>query len=82
MLKYWYKSCPVCGQGRLFVMKRRDDEVLFLLCEECESAWSAPDKVNDLSKNVSFEGIAFGYATEADIERANWLVYSMNKVDN
>ncbi len=82
MSKNWYKLCPVCDQGRLFVMKRQDDGNLFLLCEECESAWNMPEEIDDKSKNFSIDGISFTYANETDIERTGWIRYSMTKTDS
>jgi hypothetical protein len=62
-------------------MKRQNEERLFLLCEECESAWNAPTEVDDLTKNMSISGLHFGYANADDIARAGWDRDSMRQVD-
>lgn len=72
----WYKSCPVCKQGRQLVMRRRDTDELCLVCEECESAWRSPEDASDGSKVFGIEGLAFDVATRDDIaRRPEWAVY-------
>ncbi len=41
----WYKSCPLCNQGRLFVMRDSTNERLYLHCEECEWGFRNPADV-------------------------------------
>lgn len=37
--QYWLKQCPFCNQGRLFVYKNLNKNVLYLHCEECERGY-------------------------------------------
>ncbi len=46
--------CPVCGQGRILVAAERGSDSLFVICEDCESEWSEPQKsTNAALVNVS-----------------------------
>lgn len=53
------KSCPICDQGRLFVMEDISNDRLFLHCEECECAWADPEEIipdkSFLAINPDFE---------------------------
>ena len=76
MKKYWYSICPVCEEGRLFVCKQKDLDRLFLLCEECESAWETPE---DVSLNTYFKHAnEIEYSTQEDIVQYGWAKYSDN----
>ena len=77
--RYWYKLCSVCSEGRLMVVKQQDDSGLILLCEECESAWTSPEKAADVQKNVTITGLDISFATMEDIARAGWSRYSLNE---
>ena len=78
MSRYWFKNCPECNQGRLFVMKAVDNG-FFLLCEECESAWKTPEDTNDLRKNFSVSGLRFAYASAVEIDVTGWSLKGMNE---
>lgn len=47
-------NCPDCQQGRLLTMKQTATGTLFLLCEECESAWEDPLSVLNGRGNFDF----------------------------
>ena len=47
MERYWYRICPTCEQGRLFVKKMAEDGSLYLLCEECFCVFSEPGSAAD-----------------------------------
>lgn len=70
-MKYWTVVCPACEQGRLFVTKILSSRQLFLLCEECESAWLSPEKVF-LNAPFDFQGLAIGRADSDDIKNSGW----------
>ncbi len=40
-MRYWYRTCPVCTEGRLFVRKT-ESGALYLLCEECFCLFARP----------------------------------------
>ena len=71
-MKYWYQLCPVCEQGRLFVRKAVGASRLFLLCEECESAWSLPGEVDRNTGNFAFEGNNLVFADGDAIKESGW----------
>lgn len=76
MKGYWHINCPVCEQGRLFVMAIADRDQLFLLCEECEAAWTHPDKVI-AKENFDPTGLKISIATLAEVERHAWHRYQL-----
>ena len=81
MKRYWYTTCPNCKhQGRLMVMKNLSSWQLYLHCEECESGWHDPLKVDDsaarfLTLDEDFEADP---ASLDDMEKAGWQRYAMN----
>ncbi len=78
-MAYWHSVCPVCEQGRLFVTKLLGTGELFVLCEECESAWKAPEQI-DPETHYDFRGEPTAKATRDDIEAAGWFRYQLNEV--
>jgi hypothetical protein len=58
-------------------MKRGDGNSLFLLCEECENAWKAPDNVGFATEPFSFEEERINYATIEDIRNLGWDKYKI-----
>ena len=76
---YWHSVCPACDQGRTFVMKIVNSGGLFLLCEECESAWRTPQEIN-VSTHFNFDGMDIERACRKDIEHAGWFRYSLIQV--
>lgn len=76
---YWHSVCPACEQGRLFVTKMRDTGRLFLLCEECESAWLTPEEI-DVKRHFDFQGMSIDRAGREDIEGSGWFRYQLNQV--
>jgi hypothetical protein len=70
---YWYKTCPFCNQGRLFVFKNLDINKLYFHCEECERGYYNPNLLDKehafLTITEDFEAIE---ATKEDIIDAQW----------
>lgn len=75
MKRYWYRLCPTCEQGRLFVQKKADAGLLYLLCEECFCKFDTPAEADD-GKNCR-EGMdqRGTYASQEDIARSGWSQY-------
>lgn len=79
---YWYKNCPNCNQGRLFVFYDITNKRLYLHCEECEMGWICP---NDVDKHTNkfltlledFEAVE---ATFEQIKNCGWNNYKFNKI--
>jgi hypothetical protein len=77
-MAFWYSVCPVCEEGRLFVTKSNGPEKLFLLCEECESAWRSPEDI-DPNTHFNFGGGRVFRAERADIYDAGWFRYPLTE---
>lgn len=78
-MAYWHSVCPVCNQGRLFVMKIEGAGNLFLLCEECESAWARPEEI-DPRTHFDSSGMNIDRAAREDIETSGWHRYPLVRV--
>ena len=78
MTRHWYRLCPVCGQGRLFVCRRCDTGVLFLLCEECFCRFDSPDDAVDGANCREGFGVASDRADAAAIAAGGWSGYGFN----
>lgn len=74
---YWHSECPVCGQGRLVVMDAGAH--LFLLCDECESAWLRPEDI-DPSSEFDFTSLTFNRASLDSIQRHGWDRYQLVQI--
>ena len=70
---FWYKTCPFCNQGRLFVFKNLNISKLYLHCEECERGYYDPSQINIensfLTLQEDFEAVE---ATSNDIKEHGW----------
>jgi hypothetical protein len=40
------KSCPICGEGRLIVVRSLVTQRLLILCDDCESCWIDPHELS------------------------------------
>jgi len=78
-MAYWHSVCPVCEQGRLLVVKAPGSGELFLLCEECESAWRTPEEINVMT-TYDFGGKRVDRANRGDVESAGWLRYKLTEI--
>jgi hypothetical protein len=76
---FWYKTCPFCNQGRLFIFKNLNLNKLYLHCEECERGYYDPDEFNVessfLTLTEDFDAIE---ATSQDIKAHNWDKFHLN----
>lgn len=75
---FWFKICPLCKQGRLFVFKNLSNGKLYLHCEECEQGYYNP---NELNKENAFltltENFEATEATAEDIKEFKWDRYDL-----
>lgn len=70
---FWYKICPFCNQGRLFVFKNIDADKLYLHCEECERGYSDIRNIDvDHSFLTLLEDFDAVFANEEDIKNGGW----------
>jgi hypothetical protein len=79
MARYWYRICPTCRQGRLFVVKLKEDGPLSLLCEECFCAFDTPAEASDgcnCREGIDQRPI---FASQEDISRCRWSEYGLTE---
>ena len=83
MTIYWYKSCSICGQGRLYIWKDITHERLYLHCEECEWGWLNPLDANDRDK--AFLTIDMDFESESvdidTIRMYGWEEYAQHSYE-
>ncbi len=79
-MRHWYRTCPVCTQGRLFVRKSVGTGELCLMCEECFCLFAHPADASDPQK--AREGMRFkgDFASSGDIAAGGWSQYPLNEV--
>lgn len=71
-MAYWYRICPVCDEGRLFVEVREEDKKIFLSCEECYTSWEKPEDVGNSAKEFFGIDILSHHADEKELREAGW----------
>ncbi len=79
MERYWYDTCPGCGQGRLFIMTRRDTGQLYLHCEECELGCAQPPNLADPASTFLAIDVLSDPATKEIIDQAGWTPYARHR---
>jgi hypothetical protein len=80
---YWYRTCPICRQGRLLIFKDLTRNELYLHCEECEWGWRDPDAAE--SRGAAFltldEEFESAPATAEDLVFFTWQKYAVHEFD-
>ncbi len=77
---YWYKVCPFCNEGRLFVFKNININKLYLHCEECESGYYDIEHVETGDRFLTLlDEFEASPATYADILETGWH-YDFNAI--
>lgn len=80
--QFWFKQCPFCDQGRLFVFKNLDKNILYLHCEECERGY---DDFDNIEKSNSFSTLDEEddavEATMEDIKEFGFDITKFKKVE-
>lgn len=78
---FWYRECPFCEQGRLFVLRDVTRGRLYLHCEECESGYPTPDDADQGTGwfQTAAEDFEAAPATAADIEAAGWRQWPLHQ---
>jgi hypothetical protein len=85
---YIVANCPVCLYGSIGFWRCEDGKTIILLCDECDSLWLGPQKINTESLlastardnfipevNCFLTGGQAGPATKEDIKKQGWLNY-------
>lgn len=79
---YWYQECPKCHQGRLFIFKDLNRNELYLHCEECETGWRDPNKLDlEHSFLTILEDFEAKEASQEDINQYGWQKFAINKIE-
>jgi hypothetical protein len=82
MARYWYRACPRCKQGQLFIELNRSSNSLILICDECYWAFSDPDSCDDVD-NGDF-GMDL-HVVEPSLEEINvrgWMRFALHVEKN
>ena len=79
---FWFKICPFCNQGRLFVFKNTTDNKLYLHCEECERGYYNLEKLNSensfLTLTEKFEAVEANFD---DLKKFKWDKYNFGTAE-
>jgi hypothetical protein len=78
-MAYWYKTCPRCRQGRLFIMRRDNEAGLHLHCEECEWVWDCPSQITQAGAGTLGIEYESEHASLDDIEASGWGEYALHE---
>lgn len=78
-MQYWYKTCPRCRQGRLFIMRLDESGRLYLHCEECEWAWDDPSLLENSEEATLGIDFMSEYATREQIEAGGWTDFALRQ---
>jgi len=77
---YWLSTCPFCKQGRLFVFRNLNKQILYLHCEECERGFNNP---YNLTKESAFLTLLEDFESEEasmeDIINYGWEKLSLKQ---
>ena len=77
----WFKTCPFCNQGRLFIFKNLNANRLYLHCEECESGYYDPEKLNVENSFLTLQSeFETAEATYDDLRKYKWEYLQINVV--
>lgn len=78
--------CPICGAGSIGFWRCADTRTLVLMCDECDSLWLNPEKIN--ARDVIYasapgfiipnlecrlNGDYSGWASREEIEARGWV---------
>ena len=77
---FWYKDCPGCNEGRLFIVEDLTNHRLYLHCEECEAGFLDP-----LDLTTNFLTLDLDYtcslADMQTIKNYKWQAFALHEVD-
>jgi hypothetical protein len=79
---FWFKICPFCRQGRLFIYRKLNKDQLYFHCEECEREYYHPENIDmeHAVLNLSEDKTTIE-ATEADLNRFGWGKYEFKFIE-
>lgn len=71
--------CPVCGQGRQFVMRDEQTGQLFVCCEDCEAEWSTPEAAKSSSLAARNQHTHASFVTMDELTGHEWEPSIINR---
>lgn len=78
---FWFTTCRLCEQGRLFIYWNCVRETPYLHCEECEWGWNDPSKLAPADGFLTVEEEDEARApTQAELEKAGWVKFALHEV--
>ncbi|HSI84961.1 MAG: hypothetical protein ACAI35_18415 [Candidatus Methylacidiphilales bacterium] len=79
MTLHWFRSCPLCDEGKLYIYRNKTEDVPYLNCEECEWGWYDPREVD--VRGTGFLTLAENFDAEVAninfIQAKGWNVYNL-----
>ena len=79
MPKYWFKQCPRCRQGQLFIHSNRETQSLYLHCDECEWGFADPTKCDSVDDGFFAMNIHYDEPTLDVIQQRGWSEFAMHR---
>lgn len=73
------ECCPVCQQGRVFVVLGPTHKENFVMCEDCESEWDGPEMALAAMPPTRGTHSFIRYANMDDIEGDPWVEFVLNR---
>ena len=80
MSTFWYKQCPRCEQGQLFIHRNCETDGLYLHCDECEWGFSDPTQCDLVSGGYIAVFIHYDVPTLKEIEARGWSAFALHEV--
>jgi hypothetical protein len=78
---FWYKICPFCNTGRLFIYKNVSAGKLYFHCEECERGYYDPDNISTKGSVLTLmEDYDAVEASDNDLIKFGWEKYALHKI--
>lgn len=74
------ECCPICRQGTVVVAVENDGYSIFVVCEECEAEWNAPDESCAAAMATRDQHSFLRYMEPDDLMDHHWYPKVLNKV--
>lgn len=74
------RSCPICGQGLLCVMRDGQTSVMHIACDDCGAVWMNPEKLDSESTSPRNTFSSPRLATRHEVSTHTWSRFVKNLV--
>ena len=71
--------CPVCGQGRLWVVRENATGTLYVSCDECFAQWDSPQHIGLADVVYGEKYGPFSPMRVEDLRDHPWFSFVINK---